>query len=97
MCDLISREEAILAFYNATGDGDKAEWCRWVLSGIPSAEKTGKWIKVGEIEGIYDIEGVRTRGIKYQCPHCGFIHTVIEDFGIYSYCPNCGNYNGGEE
>jgi hypothetical protein len=36
--DLISRAAAIDAFMTATSDGDKAEWCRWVLKQLPSAQ-----------------------------------------------------------
>jgi hypothetical protein len=36
--DTISRRAAIDAFMTATSDGDKAEWCRWVLKQLPSAQ-----------------------------------------------------------
>ena len=38
MDDLISRKAAIDAFMTATSDGDKAEWCKWVLEQLPSAQ-----------------------------------------------------------
>lgn len=38
MRDLIERQAAIDAFMTATSDGDKAEWCKWVLTQVPSAQ-----------------------------------------------------------
>ena len=38
MNDLISRQAAIDAFMIAISDGDKAEWCKWVLERLPSAK-----------------------------------------------------------
>lgn len=32
--DTISRQAAIDAFMSATSDGDKAEWCKWVLERV---------------------------------------------------------------
>lgn len=60
---------------------------------IPSAEperKKGEWTLYESRSDIYDLEGVCTWGRAYRCSECGFIHWVIEDFGIYSFCPNCG-------
>ena len=60
---------------------------------FPSAEpewKTGEWTLYESRSDIYDLEGVCTWGRAYRCSECGFIHWVIEDFGIYSFCPNCG-------
>ena len=48
----------------------------------------GEWIKVKKVP-CYDIKGVRTLGVEYKCNKCGIIHTVIEDFGHYNFCPNC--------
>jgi hypothetical protein len=36
--DLISRKAAIDAFITSTSDGDKADWCKWVLEQLPPAE-----------------------------------------------------------
>ena len=57
--------------------------------------KVGRWIPQFAENGddyfeAYDIKGVRTFASKYKCSECGFVHTVIEDLGIYEYCPNCG-------
>lgn len=59
---------------------------------IEPERKKGKWIFKERREPVYDISGVKTWGIAYMCSECGFIHTVIEDFGQYAYCPNsnCG-------
>lgn len=60
---------------------------------LPSAQperKKGKWIYVERKEPQYDIAGVRTWAVVYKCSECGFLHTVIENSGIYDYCPKCG-------
>lgn len=38
--DCISRRGAIQAFMTATSDGDKANWCKWVLEELPSVQPT---------------------------------------------------------
>lgn len=38
MEELISRQATIDAFMNATADGDKFEWCKWVINQLPSAQ-----------------------------------------------------------
>ena len=85
--DAISRSEAIRV---ASG------YCHW--SNIPkeweklpsvSTEDTGHWSRKTKVDA-YDIAGVKTWGIKCQCDRCTFTTTVIEDFGYYRYCPNCG-------
>ena len=38
MGDVIERQKAIEAFMTATSDGDKFEWCKWVLEQLPSAQ-----------------------------------------------------------
>lgn len=60
-----------------------------------STEKTGQWIHIFMENGddyfeAWDITGVHTFAAQYRCDKCGFVHTVIEDLGRYSYCPNCG-------
>ena len=49
----------------------------------------GKWKLYKSKVDCYDIAGVKTWANTYRC-ECGFIHTVIEDFGKYDFCPNCG-------
>ena len=55
-----------------------------------SKERRGRWEHYEHREPQYDIEGYRTWAEAYKCSNCGFIHTVIEDFGHYAFCPNCG-------
>ena len=45
MDDVIRRQDAIDAFFNATSDGDKAEFCVDVVKNIPSAQQ---WIPCSE-------------------------------------------------
>ena len=58
MDDLISRQAAIDAFFNATSDGDKAEFCVAVVKNIPSAQQ---WIpcseRMPERNGYYLVTG----------------------------------------
>ena len=66
--------------------------CADMVEEMPTIEprKKGMWLFKERREPVYDISGVKTWGIAYMCSECGFIHTVIEDFGQYVYCPNCG-------
>lgn len=59
-------------------------------------QKKGDWEYIERREPRWDIHGVKTWGVAYRCSKCGFIHTVIEDFGIYKYCPICGSDMRGE-
>lgn len=52
--------------------------------------KKGDWKKYGGKIEAYDIVGYKTWGQKRKCTNCDFITTYIEDFGLYSFCPNCG-------
>ena len=66
---------------------------RRIIEDMPSVTPqpgTGRWMRKTKVDGVYDISGVKTFGIKCQCDRCDFTTTVIEDFGYYSYCPNCG-------
>ena len=84
MTDLISRRAAKDAFLRATADGDKVEFCWWVLDGIPSAERCGKW----HITDAYPH--------NVYCSECyaRFAQThwaVWEDGSLpRNYCPSCG-------
>lgn len=51
MNDLISRQEAINTFLTSTSDGDKAEWCKYVLEEVPSEEPEQWWIPCSEETG----------------------------------------------
>lgn len=57
----------------------------------------GRWEHYEHREPQYDIMGVKTWAEAYKCSNCGFIHSVIEDFGHYAYCPNCGSIMDKEE
>ena len=61
-----------------------------------AAERTGHWSRKTKVDA-YDIAGVKTWGIKCQCDKCDFTTIVVEDFGYYKYCPNCGASMRGEE
>ena len=50
----------------------------------------GRWVHYEHREPQYDLMGVKTWAEAYKCSNCGFIHSVIEDFGHYAFCPNCG-------
>lgn len=72
-----------------------AEWLknhfdieRTVICGAQEP-KTGHWSRKTKVDA-YDIAGVKTWGIKCQCDRCDFTTIVVEDFGYYKYCPNCG-------
>ena len=71
------------------------------VDGLPTADvvevKPGRWEHYEHREPQYDLMGVKTWAEAYKCSNCGFIHTVIEDFGHYAYCPNCGAKMQGEE
>lgn len=91
MSDLIRLEDVLAIIDKRTVKG-KLQVAREVLK-LPTIEpqrKKGEWIFKERREPVYDISGVKTWGIAYMCSECGFIHTVIEDFGQYVYCPNCG-------
>ena len=84
----LSSDESEVKGYN-----DGIDLAISVIANFPSAEperKKGEWLLYESRSDIYDLEGVCTWGKAYRCSECGFIHWVIEDFGIYSFCPNCG-------
>jgi hypothetical protein len=59
------------------------------LKALKQEPKTGHWCRKTKVDA-YDIAGVKTWGIKCQCDRCDFATIVVEDFGYYKYCPNCG-------
>lgn len=50
---------------------------------IEPERKKGKWIKITD----------REIPIVCKCTECGWLTTHYDSF---SFCPNCGSYNGGE-
>ena len=78
MDDLISRQATIQAIDDYTKGKPLYEY-PWqiieVIKKVPSAEKTGKWIRIP-----YSFAG------GYRCPICG--QKALENY--WNYCPNCG-------
>lgn len=102
MTEYIKREDAIEAFYTATGDGDKADWAVGVIKSIPSADvverKRGKWkvISVANLDLAY---GGRIYVPEFKCNQCGSYYEsyirwdepiMPEDADFPKFCPNCG-------
>lgn len=90
----MTREEAIKILKSKMdGHTDTSyEWAETVRMAIQALEqkpKTGHWSRKTKVDA-YDIAGVKTWGIKCQCDRCDFTTIVVEDFGYYNYCPNCG-------
>ena len=86
MSDLISRQATIKAIDDYTKGKPLYDY-PWqiieVIKSIPSAEKTGKWLKTGQ--SLVDPYKFR----NFFCPICGFEldpHIRVAP----SYCPNCG-------
>lgn len=109
MDDLISRQAAINALgeepevWTDDDECSKGMLAQWqydkrAIESLPSKseQKKGEWIRRTRVEAVYSIDGVKTWGIKYQCNKCGFATTVVEDFGHYRFCPNCGADMRGE-
>ena len=96
--DLINRQAVLdglasIAKAKAKSDAQKAMMGRtmFFVEQLPSVstENTGHWSRKTKVDA-YDLCGVKTWGIKCQCDRCTFTTTVVEDFGYYKYCPNCG-------
>lgn len=79
--DSIERQAAIEAFMTATSDGDKFDWCKWVLKQVPSAQpKKGKWIyDYDKDEAPFFMQG-------WKCSACGKRQT----YGEAPFCMYCG-------
>ena len=65
------------------------KWLNENIKALEQEPKTGHWGRKTKVDA-YDIAGVKTWGIKCQCDKCDFTTTVVEDFGYYKFCPNCG-------
>ena len=94
--DTISRKEAIDGFYEMASDMDHlctvSDYVQF-LESLPHAQherKRGEWIFYEDRAPVWDIAGEKTWARAYKCSECGFVHSVIEDFGQYAFCPNCG-------
>lgn len=105
MDDLISRKvalEALNEYFVRIGklkrrgltSGEKAISLdtAGTIKTLPSAQlerKSGKWEFYEDRAPAWDVAGVKTWARAYKCSECGFVHSVIEDFGQYAFCPNC--------
>lgn len=102
--DIISRKAAINALKKAYWDNDlhaakddlciidaMTDWAIRQIKALPSSEQQARWEHYEHLQPQYDIMGIKTWAEFYKCSNCGFIHTVIEDFGHYAFCPNCGS------
>lgn len=87
MDDLISRQDVldvITVIINGFMNADNREWLEDMcvaIDEIPSAVKSGKWIKSAESK-------IR----PYMCSNCGSLYDVDTVMGelAWKYCPNCG-------
>ena len=82
--------------YKVNGTTQFSEALNMAIKALEQQSKTGHWSRKTKVDA-YDIAGVKTYGIKCQCDRCDFTTIVIEDFGYYKYCPNCGAKMEGEE
>ena len=93
----MTREEAIHIIDNLKPTNTKSSFDAYVIGkaitmaiqALEQEPKTGHWSRKTKVDA-YDIAGVKTWGIKCQCDRCDFTTIVVEDFGYYKYCPNCG-------
>jgi hypothetical protein len=88
MNDPIDRQAAIDAFMTATSDGDKAEWCRWVLKQLPSAQPErpkGHWMLCDNQRR----EDIENGNYMYTCTNC--LHSDVHAKTVtVPFCWNCG-------
>jgi len=89
-CDDAISRQAVLDLINADWKYENLEIEIDNLPSVTPQSKTGHWIEKGKTDIAYDMCGYKSWATKYMCNHCGFIHTAIENHGVYSYCPNCG-------
>ena len=92
--DAISREDALMALtgeWTELTDEMIHHFIKHIkkLPPVNPQPKIGHWSRKTKVDA-YDIAGVKTWGIKCQCDKCDFTTIVVEDFGYYKYCPNCG-------
>jgi len=78
--DAISRQAAIDAFMKVTSDGDKAEWCKWVLEQLPSVQPKVIACGSGELNDETGMEWVDNA----ELVQAGEIHgSVLETVPIF--------------
>lgn len=71
-------------------DTSKVQALRVAIEALQADRPHGTWRKYAVDGDVYDLNGVHTWGVEYQCPFCGQIHTLIEGFGQWNFCPECG-------
>ena len=89
--DTISRQAAIDVINES--NSPIAEYLIGEIMALSSAQperKRGKWVFYEDRAPVWDIAGEKTWARAYKCSECSFVHSVIEDFGQYAFCPNCG-------
>ena len=93
--DCISREAVLdiwhTRYCNTREENEETQYKKiaFELPSVTPQQKVGHWNRKTKVDA-HDIAGVKTWGIACQCDRCGFATIVIEDFGYYTYCPNCG-------
>ena len=78
MSDLIDRQDALDAIDASYGFASAIN----NIKALPSAQRTGKWIKLDMHAHLAD----------HQCTACGqecYVPTCMGE-PLYAYCPNCG-------
>lgn len=83
--DLIDREQAIAEMHLAFGAKPAVHaQAVNILNGMPSAEKTGKWVKDNNL--------YRCTACNNLCAVAGWANSIPEEqmYKAFKYCPNCG-------
>lgn len=97
MSDLINRQAAIDAIYQALYQHDEEYDDRSSYGVILDAEKNLKQLQSAEPKRERG-GWIRLYKDNYKCSVCGSWwqneNDIAEDF---KFCPNCGSFNGGEE
>lgn len=91
MIDLIEDDSSngVYSCFASYKDAQKFKQKVMDLSPAQPERKRGKWMFYEDRAPVWDIAGEKTWARVYKCSECGFIHSVIEDFGHYQFCPNC--------
>lgn len=84
-----AREELLDMKRDVVADSWRDKALDLAIKALVQQSRTGHWSRKTKVDA-YDIAGVKTWGIKCQCDRCNFTTIVVEDFGYYKYCPNCG-------
>ena len=92
MIDLIEDDSSngVYSCFASYQDAQKFKQKVMDLSPTQPERKRGEWEFYEDRSPVWDIAGEKTWARAYKCSECGFVHAVIENFGIYQYCPQCG-------